>query len=60
VPKQEIVENDYDLSINKYKKVEYKPVQYPPTEEILRTIDDLEADIQRELAELKSMLSQSN
>ena len=60
VPKQEIVENDYDLSINKYKKVEYKPVQYPPTEEILRTIDDLEADIQRELAELKSMLSQAN
>lgn len=33
VPKEEIVENDYDLSINKYKKVEYVPVEYPSTEE---------------------------
>lgn len=28
VPKQEIVDNNYDLSINKYKKVEYVPVEY--------------------------------
>ena len=35
VPKQEIVDNEYDLSINKYKKTEYIPVEYPPTEEIL-------------------------
>ena len=25
---------DYDLSINKYKKVEYVAVEYPPTSEI--------------------------
>ena len=30
VPKQEIVDNGYDLSINKYKKVEYQAVEYPP------------------------------
>ena len=30
VPKTEIVKNGYDLSINKYKKTEYKPVEYPP------------------------------
>ncbi len=35
VPKQEIVDNGYDLSINKYKKTEYKPVEYPPTSEIM-------------------------
>ena len=29
VPKKEIVENGYDLSINKYKEVEYIPVEYP-------------------------------
>lgn len=29
VPKQEIIDNNYDLSINKYKKVEYVPVEYP-------------------------------
>ena len=60
VPKDEIVENGYDLSINKYKKTEYKPVEYPPTSEILGKIDALEADIQKELAELKSMLGQTD
>ena len=31
VPVDEIIQNGYDLSINKYKKVEYKPVEYPST-----------------------------
>lgn len=56
VPKDEIVENGYDLSINKYKKTEYKPVEYPPTSEILANIEAMEADIQIELAELKNLL----
>ena len=60
VPKQELVDNDYDLSINKYKKTEYKPVEYPPTSEILQKIDELECEIQKELAELKTLLSQAN
>ena len=57
VPKQEIVDNDYDLSINKYKKTVYKPVEYPPTSEIIKQIEEIEADIQRELAELKKLLT---
>ena len=56
VDKQEIVDNGYDLSINKYKEVEYVPVEYPPTSEIIAEIEALEADIQKELAELKSLL----
>ncbi len=56
VPKQEIVGNDYDLSINKYKQTEYKPVEYPPTSEILANIKALEAEIGKELAELEEML----
>ena len=56
VPKQEIVDNDYDLSINKYKKTEYVPVEYPPTSEILAKIKGLEAEIGRELAELEALL----
>lgn len=56
VPKQEIVENDYDLSINKYKKVEYVPVEYPPTEEILANILELNKEIDKELTELKDLL----
>ena len=56
VPKDEIAANDYDLSINKYKQTEYKPVEYPPTGEIMQQIEDLEAEIQKKLAELKGML----
>ena len=56
VPKQDIVDNAYDLSINKYKEIEYVPVEYPPTEEILGNIKKLEAEIQSELAELESLL----
>lgn len=56
VPKQEIVENGYDLSINKYKKVEYVPVEYPPTSEILANLKALQAQIDTEMAELEAML----
>ena len=57
VPKEEIVENGYDLSINKYKKVEYVPVEYPSTQEILAELDRLEEEIASEMAELKKLLS---
>ena len=56
VPKEEVVGNDYDLSINKYKQTEYKAVEYPPTSEILANIKALETEIQKELAELEAML----
>lgn len=56
VAKQEIVDNDYDLSINKYKKVEYVPVEYPPTEEILDEIEELNAEIAKETAKLRALL----
>ena len=56
VPKAEIVENGYDLSINKYKKTEYKPVEYPSTEEIMAQLNELEAEITKGLKELEGML----
>ena len=56
MPKDEIVANDYDLSINKYKQTEYKPVEYPPTREILAKIKALEGEIGKELAALEGML----
>lgn len=58
VPKEEIVANDYDLSINKYKKTEYVAVEYPPTSEILANIKALEAEIAKELAELERLLDE--
>lgn len=57
VPKQEIIDNGYDLSINKYKKVEYKPVEYPPTSEILTSIRNLETEITNDLNDLEKMLA---
>ena len=56
VPKDEIVANEYDLSINKYKKTEYTPVEYAPTAEILAELKELEAEIAKGLAELEKLL----
>ena len=56
VPKDEIVQNGYDLSINKYKKTEYVAVEYAPTSEILDHIDALEEKIQEGLKALRGML----
>ena len=56
VAKQEIVDNDYDLSINKYKQTEYVAVEYPPTEEIMADLRELEMKIGEEMDELERLL----
>lgn len=56
VPKQEIVDNDYDFSFNKYTKTEYEHIEYPPTKEILADLDDLNRQMTNALAELHKML----
>ena len=56
VPAEEIRNNGYDLSINKYKKVEYVAVEYPPTEEILNELDKLNIEIEKETKELRKLL----
>ncbi len=56
VPKQDIVDNDYDLSINKYKEVEYVKVEYPPTSEIMANIREIEMEIGKEMDELERLL----
>ena len=57
VAKDEIISNDYDLSINKYKKTEYVAVEYPPTSEIMANIRELEMEIGKCFAELEEMLN---
>ena len=57
VSKQEIVDNGYDLSINKYKEVEYVPVEYPPTSEIMANIREIEREIGNEMDELERLLN---
>ena len=57
VPKKEIVDNGYDLSINKYKEVEYVAVEYPPTSEIMTNIRELEMEIGKEMDKLERLLN---
>jgi len=56
VSKEEIIANDYDLSINKYKKVEYVAEEYPTPLEIMKDLNELEMQITAGLAELEEML----
>lgn len=56
VPKQEIVDHDYDLSINKYKEIEYVPVEYPSTLEIMTDIREIEMEIGQEMEALEKLL----
>ena len=56
VPVEEIRENDYDLSINKYKEIEYEEVQYEAPSVILERVETLEKEIMQGLQELKEMI----
>lgn len=56
VEKKDIVDNEYDLSINKYKEVEYVPIEYPSTQDIMANLHELEMEITKNLAELDEML----
>ena len=47
VPKAEITSNEYDLSINRYKDVEYEAVEYDPPKMILGRLAALEKDCSR-------------
>ena len=56
VPKEEIVENDYDLSINKYKEIVVEKKEYEDPKVILKRVIDMENELQQKLKELEEML----
>lgn len=56
VPKAEIVSNDYNLSLNKYKEEVYEEVVYKEPEVILENLEKLENEIQRGIQEIKGVL----
>lgn len=56
VPKEEIVENDYDLSINKYKEIVVEKKEYEDPKIILKRVIDMESELQHKLKELEGML----
>lgn len=56
VPKAEIVENDYDLSTNRYREIVYEAVEYDPPQEILQRLAKIEDEIAQGRKELEEML----
>jgi type I restriction enzyme M protein len=56
VPVEELRENDFDLSINKYKKIEYEEMDYETTTFILEKMEKLEKEIVHGINELKVLL----
>lgn len=57
VPKDDIVAQDYDLSLNRYKEIVHDEVEHRPPMEIIAEIEKLEGEIVDGLAELRAMLS---
>jgi len=58
VDKASIVENGYDLSINRFKEIVYEKVEYDPPSVILDRLDKLNAEIASKMQELRGMLSE--
>jgi type I restriction enzyme M protein len=56
VPKADIVANDYDLSINRYKEVVYEEVVYEKPTVLIQDIKNLQADNAKKLLDLEKML----
>ena len=56
VPKSEIADEDYDLSINRYKEIVYEEVEHRSPAEIIGELAELETEIQKQLEELRGMV----
>jgi len=56
VPIGEILDNDLDLSYNRYKEYEYKEQTYAPPKEILAKLIKLEQEILKDMEELNSLI----
>lgn len=56
VPKADIVAQNYDLSLNRYKELEYEQVEHRPPADIIDDLDRLEKEIHADLTDLRGML----
>jgi type I restriction enzyme M protein len=56
IPKAHLVEQGYDLSLNRYKEVVHTELNHRPPREILAELVRLEAEIQRGMKDLEEML----
>jgi type I restriction enzyme M protein len=60
VPKSEIAANNYDLSLNRYKEVEYEKVEHRAPAEILADLKALELEITNATAALAESLAEDS
>ena len=58
VPVDEIRQNNYDLSINKYKEIEREKVEYEPVADILTRLEKTEGEYLKSYSELYKMLEE--
>ncbi|WP_229390397.1 hypothetical protein [Methanosarcina sp. DH2] len=58
MPADEIKANNYDLSISRYKEIEYEEVRYEKPEIIIEKIEELEGKILEDIEELKWLLNE--
>ena len=56
VPVEEIRQNNYDLSINKYKEIEREKIEYEPVADILTRLEKTEGEYLKGYSELKTKL----
>ena len=56
---EEIRNNDYDLSINKYKEIEREKVEYEPVADILSRLETKEGNYLKVYSELYNMLEEA-
>jgi type I restriction enzyme M protein len=56
VPIEEIKEKDWDLSISKYREIEYEEVKYEHPGKIIENIESLEQEISEGIKELKKKI----
>jgi type I restriction enzyme M protein len=56
VPKEEIAENNYDLSINRYKEIVYEEVEYESPEKIIGYVKELEEEIYAGLDRIEKLV----
>jgi type I restriction enzyme M protein len=56
VPLKEIIENGYELNVNRYKEVHYQATEYESSKAILENIEQINDDISKSLEELKGLL----
>ncbi len=56
VPIEEIKKNEWDLSISKYKEIEYEEIEYEKPKKIMKKIEESENDILKGIKDLKGKI----